>query len=150
MHIRLATMTALALALGVGAASAQTRMEHSQTYQETTRNPDGTTTTTTRATEASRTGPMIVAPGAATAATSESRTTTITRASPPASIYGYELMTEKERKKFFDDLEDADNEAERQGVLAEHRVRMQQRAANMGVSLPEPETTSTTTVIRQE
>lgn len=151
MRFQLLTSTALAVALVSGSAAAQTRTERTETYQETTRSENGAVTTTTRSSEATSSGTASTMPWQNTAGTATSTTTTtITRNSPPSAIYGYELMTEKEREEFFDDLDDADDDAERAGIIAEHRARMDQRARTMGVTLAEPNSQSTTTTIRRE
>jgi hypothetical protein len=149
MRLHLFASTALAAALVSGMAGAETRSAHTQSYSETVRSENGVTTRTERTSES-----RVSQPGAASApaagASTTLTTTTISRSSPPGAIYGYELMTEKEREELFDDLEDADDEAERQGVLAEHRTRMEDRARNMGVTLPEPELRSTTTTMNRQ
>jgi hypothetical protein len=138
------------MGLSAGIVQAETRTERTQTYQETTRSENGVVTTTTRSSESSSAGAPAALPWQKTAAASSTTTTTITRNSPPSAIYGYELMTEKEREEFFDDLDDADDDAERAGIMAEHRARMEQRARTMGVTIAEPnaESTTTTTIRR--
>lgn len=54
-------------------------------------------------------------------------------------IYGYRLMTERERNQFREQMENAASDAERQQLAAQHREEMQSRAKQKGVELEEPE-----------
>ncbi len=52
-------------------------------------------------------------------------------------IYGRELMTEQERTEFRLRLQGAVSDEERQQIRWEHRIRMQGRAKERGVTLPD-------------
>jgi len=51
-------------------------------------------------------------------------------------IYGYQLMTERERSEFRDRIRAANSEQEREQIRSEHRAQMQARARERGVTLP--------------
>lgn len=53
-------------------------------------------------------------------------------------IYGYQLMTERERSEFRERLRLASTEQERAQIRAEHHAQMQVRAAERGVTLAGP------------
>jgi Spy/CpxP family protein refolding chaperone len=55
-------------------------------------------------------------------------------------IYGYQLMTERERSEYRDRLRAAATDQELARVRQEHRARMQVRAKERGVSLSGPRT----------
>ena len=55
-------------------------------------------------------------------------------------IYGYQLMTERERSEYRDRLRAAANDQELARVRQEHRARMQVRAKERGVTLSGPRT----------
>lgn len=52
-------------------------------------------------------------------------------------VYGWQLMTEQERAEHRQRMRDAATAQERERLRREHHERMQQRAAERGVSLPE-------------
>lgn len=52
-------------------------------------------------------------------------------------IYGHELMTEQERTEFRSRLQGAASDEERQQIRWEHRMRMEGRAKERGVTLPD-------------
>jgi hypothetical protein len=52
-------------------------------------------------------------------------------------VYGSQLMNEQERLDYRQRLRNAPSEEERQQIRAEHHQRMQERARQMGVTLPE-------------
>lgn len=51
-------------------------------------------------------------------------------------IYGYQLMTERERSEFRERIRTANSEQEREWIRDEHREQMQARARERGVTLP--------------
>lgn len=53
-------------------------------------------------------------------------------------IYGYQLMTERERSEFRERLRLATTEQERDQIRSEHHAQMQARAAERGVTLAGP------------
>jgi hypothetical protein len=53
-----------------------------------------------------------------------------------SDIYGYQLMTERERSEFRDRIRAANSEQEREQIRSEHREQMQARARERGVTLP--------------
>ena len=53
-------------------------------------------------------------------------------------IYGYRMMTDQERNDFRERMRNAPSAEERQKVRDEHRKLMEKRAAERGVTLPEP------------
>jgi hypothetical protein len=53
-------------------------------------------------------------------------------------IYGYQLMTERERGQYRDRLRAATTDQELSQVRSEHRARMQARARERGVTLSGP------------
>jgi len=54
------------------------------------------------------------------------------------NIYGYNLMSEEERSAYRDRIRNAESQAEKEQIMAEHRHEMQIRARDAGVELPEP------------
>ena len=52
-------------------------------------------------------------------------------------VYGSQLMTEQERLEYRQRMGNASSAAERQQIQAEHHQRMQARAQQRGVTLPE-------------
>jgi hypothetical protein len=54
---------------------------------------------------------------------------------PP--IYGSQLMTEQERAEYRDRMRAATSEQEREQIRQEHHARMQERAEERGVMLPD-------------
>lgn len=54
---------------------------------------------------------------------------------PP--VYGRELMTEQERLEYQERMRAAASEEEREQIRSEHHARMQERAKEMGVTLPD-------------
>lgn len=52
-------------------------------------------------------------------------------------IYGSQLMTEQERNEYRNRIRSANNEEERNQIRNEHHERMQQRAKERGLSLPD-------------
>jgi len=54
---------------------------------------------------------------------------------PP--IYGSQLMTEQERLEYRERMRAATTEEERGQIRSEHHARMQERAEEMGVTLPD-------------
>lgn len=54
-----------------------------------------------------------------------------------AQIYGSQIMTEQERNEFRERMRNAGSAEERQQLRAEHHERMQQRAKEQGVELPD-------------
>lgn len=52
-------------------------------------------------------------------------------------IYGGQLMTEQERLEYRQRMRSATSDEERARIRAEHHERMQERAKEMGVMLPE-------------
>lgn len=52
-------------------------------------------------------------------------------------IYGSQLMTQEERLEFRDRMRAAQTNAEREQIRQEHHQRMQERAREQGVNLPE-------------
>jgi hypothetical protein len=55
-----------------------------------------------------------------------------------SDIYGYQLMTERERTEFRERRRAADTEQERDRIQAEHHAQMQARAKERGVTLSGP------------
>ena len=55
-----------------------------------------------------------------------------------ADIYGYKLMSPLERAEYKAEMRSLETEEERQEFLQEHREEMQERAAEQGITLPEP------------
>jgi hypothetical protein len=55
-------------------------------------------------------------------------------------IYGYQLMTERERSEYRDRLRAAVTDQELARIRQEHRARMQARATERGVTLSGPRT----------
>lgn len=55
----------------------------------------------------------------------------------PDQIYGSQLMTEQERLEYRERLRAATTAEERERIRAEHHERMQERAEERGVTLPE-------------
>ena len=53
------------------------------------------------------------------------------------TVYGSQLMTAQERLEYRDRLRNAKSAEERQQIRNEHHKRMQERAEEMGVSLPD-------------
>ena len=56
-------------------------------------------------------------------------------------IYGYQLMTERERTEFRERVRAADTEQEREQIRSAHHAQMQVRAKERGVTLSGPRTT---------
>jgi hypothetical protein len=54
---------------------------------------------------------------------------------PP--IYGGQLMTEQERAEYRSRMRTANSEQEREQIRLEHHAHMQERAAELGIGLPE-------------
>lgn len=59
-------------------------------------------------------------------------------------IYGYQLMTERERTEFRQRVRAAGTEQEREQIRSEHHAQMQVRAKERGVTLSGPRTTGRT------
>lgn len=57
------------------------------------------------------------------------------------NIYGYDLMSDKERNAYRERIQNAENRQEREQIEAQHRHEMQVRAANQGVQIEEPKKT---------
>jgi hypothetical protein len=53
-------------------------------------------------------------------------------------IYGYQLMTERERAEFRERIRAAATEQEREQIRVDHHAQMQARAADRGVTLAGP------------
>lgn len=53
-------------------------------------------------------------------------------------IYGGELMTEQERNRYRERLQNAKSEGEQKQIRAEHQKMIQERARQRGVELPPP------------
>lgn len=53
-------------------------------------------------------------------------------------IFGYQLMTERERSEYRESLRSATNKEELSRIRGEHRARMQARARERGVTLSGP------------
>lgn len=53
------------------------------------------------------------------------------------SIYGWELMSPQERNQYQERMRKATTEQERERIRAEHHERMQERARERGVSIPD-------------
>lgn len=51
--------------------------------------------------------------------------------------YGWQLMTERERLEYRERMRSARSAEERQRIQAEHHARMQERAREQGMTLPE-------------
>jgi hypothetical protein len=56
-------------------------------------------------------------------------------------IYGYQLMTERERAEFRERVRAADTEQEREQIRSAHHAQMQARAKERGVTLSGPRIT---------
>jgi hypothetical protein len=56
-------------------------------------------------------------------------------------IYGYQLMTERERTEFRERIRAAGTEQEREQIRSEHHAQMQVRAKERGVTLSDPRIT---------
>jgi hypothetical protein len=54
-----------------------------------------------------------------------------------APVYGSQLMTDQERQEHQERMRAATTEEERQQIRAEHHARMQERAEERGVTLPD-------------
>ena len=52
-------------------------------------------------------------------------------------VYGWQLMTPKERQEYRDQIRNLKTEQEREAYRNEHHKRMQERAKEQGVTLPE-------------
>jgi hypothetical protein len=52
-------------------------------------------------------------------------------------IYGRQLMTEQERLEYGERMRAATTEEEREQIRLEHHARMQERAAELGIELPD-------------
>ncbi len=52
-------------------------------------------------------------------------------------VYGSQLMTEQERNEYRAQMRNAETQADRDQLRAEHHARMQERAKEMGVTLPD-------------
>jgi hypothetical protein len=57
----------------------------------------------------------------------------------PEPLFGQQLMTDQERERLRERLEDAQNEQERERIRAEHREEMQERARVHQIPLSESE-----------
>jgi len=53
-------------------------------------------------------------------------------------IYGYQLMTERERTEFRERVRASGSEQERERIRSEHHAQMQARAKERGVTLADP------------
>lgn len=53
-------------------------------------------------------------------------------------IYGYQLMTERERSEYRDRMRSAATDQDRERLRSEHHEQMQERARERGVSLSRP------------
>jgi len=58
-------------------------------------------------------------------------------AEDPVPIYGSQLMTQQERNEFRDRMHAAKTEQEREQIRKEHHEKMQLRAKEKGVALPD-------------
>ena len=52
-------------------------------------------------------------------------------------VYGWQLMTPKERNEYQDKIRNLKTEQEREAYRNEHHKRMQERAKEQGITLPE-------------
>ena len=55
-----------------------------------------------------------------------------------APVYGSELMTDQEREEYRERLSNAETAEERERIRSDHHERMQERADERGIILPDP------------